>query len=568
MKSRITVNYKKIIFLILVVLSAFRVLINLRISYCINQQLMDDDGLMYLYADTLGHLKYLGVYTSRTLIKGISYPLFLAMCNRLWVPYSIAISICDILAAYIFVKAIKPKINNSIILSFIYLLILYNPVNFDAQIRQRMYRNSLIPDFTVLTFAMLIGLFLRRKESLKKQLLWTLGAACSLSFFYYLREDSVWILPFVIVAMLLEILNLFLFDGRENIKAIRWKEILIYAVPVIALFTCTYTLKTLNKYNYGIFVVNDRSDSYFADVMEDLYKIDAKNENEKVWLSRDALKIAFDNSKTLRKIKTEFETNFNYWKINPEAFDGTNVAGDLLSWTFRGAGADHGIYKDAVTANKFWKNVDTELKEAVKKGKIKNKPGIYLSKQARGVQLSEIPKFSLRTLKNLNKASKYEYCSMESQTVSLGNLPDIRRYETEYGVHAQLPFDTPDAQMATSLGATGKANKIIAIYQKASMLVNPIAVLSYIGFTIITIYELFKKKYLNLEMWLMITGIILSAFVLMLGVTFFSCFLSETACLFYGSGSYSLMQLGKYLAIVCFGLYIFETIKKKHNANN
>lgn len=555
-------NIKKIFTFGIVLLTFFRALINVRMTYYIHQLMMDDDGLMYLYADFLKRFNYLGPYNVRTLTKGISYSIFLAFSTKTWIPYSFLISALDILAAYVFIEAIKSKISNRYLLGIIYLLLLFNPMNLDCQIRQRMYRNSLVPDMVVLTFALLIGLFFRRNEELKTQIKWSVCAGISLSYFYYLREDSFWILPFVFTAMILEILNIFFFnkDKIENIRTKKYivKRVAVYVLPLMMLFTCTLSLKSLNKVYYGVFLVNDRADSYFANVMEDLYKIDAKDENSKVWLSKDAVKVAFENSKSLKKIEKDFYKNFNYWKKNPSAYNGQEVYGDLLSWTFRGAAADYGIYKNAVKANNYWKEVDLELKEAAKSGKIKQKSAIYISKQARGIKPSEVPVFLKDAVRNVGASSRYKYCKMDAIANSLGNLSDIRRYETEYGVYAQLPMKTGDAKAATSMGVTDKANKIIKVYQIISKVVSPLALLSYIALTVLVVYQIFQKKFENLEMWLMITGVALSGYVLMLGVTFFTSFLDERLLLFYGSGTYSLMQMSKYMVLLCVGSICFK----------
>lgn len=132
------------------------------------------------------------------------------------IQYSLLISALDILAAYVFIKAIKVKISNRYLLGIVYLLLLFNPMNLDCQIRQRMYRNSLVPDMVVLTFSLLIGLFFRRNEEIKTQIKWSVCAGISLSYFYYLREDSFWILPFVFTTMILEILNIFFLDAKDK----------------------------------------------------------------------------------------------------------------------------------------------------------------------------------------------------------------------------------------------------------------------------------------------------------------------------------------------------------------
>ncbi|WP_022748660.1 hypothetical protein [Lachnobacterium bovis] len=540
---------EKLFFVIVLFVTIFRILINFKIIYSINPAYVEDDGLLYMFADRIKENKYLGDYNSRTLVKGISYSLLLAFNSISGLSYSMVLSILDVLSAYVFVKAFEKKIPNKFVLAVMYILILFNPVNLDNSVRQRMYRNALVPDMVVLTFSLLIGLFFRRNDRLKIQLKWAVSAGIALSFFYHLREDSFWIMPFVIVVTLLQIINLFFFNNKKNnvdksFKSL-CKRILVYVVPICILTGYTLSIMVVNKKHYGIFVVNDRSQSYFADAMQDIYRIDAKNENDIIWVSQDAIRIALNNSKSLRKIEAPLKEIYGRWG------NGEDISGDLFSWIFRSAAEEKNFYKDANTANKYWSNVHKELKQAEQSGKIKTKSGIYFTKQARCIEISQMPRFFKLTVKNLTKVGRYSFCHMDQRIESYGNQVDIRRYEAEYGVYANLSLNVGDPKVSYAENITKFSNDNIKKYQEYSKYINGISFLSYIVLTIITLYQLVKKKYCNFEIWLMITGIILSAFVLMFGVTFFTIWLAETTIVFYGAGAYSLIQLAKYLSIVC-----------------
>lgn len=540
---------EKLFFVIVAFVTIFRILINFKIIYSINPAFVEDDGLLYMFADRIKESKYLGDYNSRTLVKGISYSLLLAFNSISGLSYSMVLSILDVLSAYVFVKAFQKKIPNKFVLAVMYILILFNPVNLDNSIRQRMYRNTLVPDMVVLTFSLLIGLFFRRNDRLKIQLKWAVSAGIALGFFYHLREDSIWIMPFVIVVTLLQIINLFCFNNKKNnvdksFKSL-CKRILVYLVPICILMGYTLSIMVVNKKHYGIFVVNDRSQSYFADAMQDIYRIDAKNENDVIWVSKDAISIALNNSKSLREIEAPLKEIYDRWG------NGEDISGDLFSWIFRSAAEEKNFYKDANTANKYWNNVHKELKQAEQSGKIKTKSGIYFTKQARCVEISQMPRFIKLTVKNLIKVGRYSFCHMDQRIESYGNQVDIRRYEAEYGVYANLSLNGGDPKVSYAEDITKFSNDNIKKYQEYSKYINGISFLGYIVLTIITLYQLVKKKYCNFEIWLMITGIILSAFVLMFGVTFFTIWLAESSIVFYGAGAYSLIQLAKYLSIVC-----------------
>ena len=69
----------------------------------------------------------------------------------------------------------------------------------DAAGHQRLYRMAIVPGMVLVVFSGMIGLTLRKELPLKKQLPWAFLTGMALAFFWQIREDSVWILPFIAV---------------------------------------------------------------------------------------------------------------------------------------------------------------------------------------------------------------------------------------------------------------------------------------------------------------------------------------------------------------------------------
>ena len=542
-------DISKILFWICVLFSIVRICVNFKMAYLIRPDFGSDDGLLFNYADSLAKFNWLGEYNCQTLVKGMSYSLLLAFCAKTSIPYSVVLSGLDILAALTFVLAIKEKIKSDYILKIVYILLLFNPISLDYLARQRMYRNSLIPDMTVIVFSCMIGVFFRRNKSFKELLGWNLATGAVLCYFYYLREDSIWVMPFVLVVTILNLIDTFLINGKKelDIKG-KIKKTVLFLLPLIMLVCCTFTIKIINKKYYGVFLVNDRTGGYFADAMSDLYRIDGKKENKSVWISKDAINTALKNSSTLRTIKKEVNESIKTWG------GGKEVKGDLITWSLRQAAENKGLYKDANTANDFWKKVHIELKAARKDGKIKTKKGIFFTKQATGVKYNELPKYMMLSVENMNKISSYSECKMQGELPLYPNPAKIRYYEVRYGVYAPLELNEEDTKMVQSKKLAIVSNRVIKMYKKTSKIINLVVVLSYIMITICVLYQLIKKKYDNLECWLMITGIALSAYCLIFGVSFFTSWFTKDMEVyirpFYSSGAYGLIQIGKYLCIL------------------
>ena len=87
---------------------------------------------------------------------------------------------------------------NKIVLLIIFALTLFNPIMYSIDF-QRVYRNSLVPSLALMIISFLnLVLLNRNKDKLWKYVLGIVGASLVLPFFYYLREDSIWIIPIFI----------------------------------------------------------------------------------------------------------------------------------------------------------------------------------------------------------------------------------------------------------------------------------------------------------------------------------------------------------------------------------
>ena len=193
---------KKMMILFATSLTLLRILLAIKTPLYGLGTMMHDDFLLVNYADSLQNAEWLGTeYSNLTLAKGISFSIFLYLCNLLFIPYPLGLVLLWVLAAITFMAAVRAVVKNRAALLLIYLFLLYSPATFASSYSQRIYRMAVVPAAVVFVAACLIGLFFRRDERICVQVRWALGAGISLSFFWYIREDSVWLLPFVLGAL-------------------------------------------------------------------------------------------------------------------------------------------------------------------------------------------------------------------------------------------------------------------------------------------------------------------------------------------------------------------------------
>ena len=154
-----------------------------------------DDRLMLSTADSLLDLKWLGNYGQFTLVKGIFFPLFLGILNFIGISYTTGTTVLYIISVLVFILVIKDKIKNKYALSFIYLILLFNPVTYGLQSFQRVYRNSITPAQALFIISCFMAVYFKigDKKYKKSIWLWSIGAGISLTALWNTREDAIWV---------------------------------------------------------------------------------------------------------------------------------------------------------------------------------------------------------------------------------------------------------------------------------------------------------------------------------------------------------------------------------------
>ena len=568
---------------LLLVMTVFRVLAGLRIPYMILANQRYDDRLLFENAYDLLSGVWLGSYDSYTLAKGIGYPLFLVLAKKLCLPYSVLLSLLQAAGAWLFVRAVSVRWQNPYGQAILYLLLLFSPISLTLLVTQRLYRMAIVPGMVLVVFSSMIGLTLRKELPLKKQLPWAFLTGLTLAFFWQIREDSVWILPFIAVMTVWNVGYVILVLHKKlNTKALLL-HCLTMLLPLLLLFGANTGVSVVNRIHYGVFLNNDRTEGNFAELMSLLYHLDSNTRtNPDIWISRDTIVRAEAVSPTLQQIQPLLDSYTEDWATR----DG-EIPGDHFSWVLRDAVQDSGIAPNAVSAQTFYGNVLSELRAAVASGELTEKTdgALYFSSQSRGVLPEEIPGILSDTLQNILKIAGYTDCALSSSAKSAGRLSDIRRMEsfasclTVYPTLSQFQaadYDSIedetlyDFNEIYSSGMVSLLNKSNAIYQ---LLGQPMFLLALLALCVLTarvIHGLFHGDTKDLELWILTCGILLSAVLLRFGCGLFTAWFSEDMQKFinsfYSCGVYILLQMFKYLAVITTATSL-QPIRKQYFQN-
>lgn len=576
-------NFTKYLPIMILFFTALRILAALRIPYMILADQRYDDRMLFENAYDLLSGVWLGSYNAYTLAKGIVYPLFLVLAKKLCLPYSMLLALLQAVGAWLFVRALSVRWKNPYGQTLLYLLLLFSPISLTQLVTQRLYRMAIVPGMVLVVFSGMIGLTLRKELPLKKQLPWAFLTGLALAFFWQIREDSVWILPFVAVMTVWNVGYVILALHKNRTGRQLLLQCLMLLLPILLLFGGNMTISAINQVHYGVFLNNDRTEGNFAELMSLLYHLDSNTRtNPDIWISRDTIVRAEAASPTLQQIQPLLDSYTEDWATR----DG-EIPGDHFSWVLRDAVQDSGIAPNAVSAQTFYGNVLSELRAAVASGELTEKTdgALYFSSQSRGVLPEEIPGILSDTLQNIWKIAGYTDCALSSSSKSAGRLSDIRRMEsfasclTVYPTLSQFQaadYDSIedetlyDFNEIYSSGMVSLLNKSNAIYQLLGQPMFLLALLALCVLTVRVIHGLFHGDRTDLELWILSCGILLSAVLLRFGCGLFTGWFTDDMQKFinsfYSCGVYILLQMFKYLAVITTAASL-QPIRKQYFQN-
>lgn len=334
---------------------------------------LPDDGLMVYLAENLRNGQWLGNYQRLTLVKGIGYPLFLAVSNLLPFSYLSISSLFYTASVLCMVYAVKPLFRTYKSLAVLYTVLLFSPVAAALVTFQRVYRNSISAAQVLLIIGSFAGMYFRREWPIKRQLPWLMGAIGGLVSFYYTREDAIWILPFVLVVTFIYI-GTVIYRYHVFQKKDMLVRILLILIPLICMVGTGKAIGFLNQHYYGTSAVNELNSGAFAEMMKTIYSVEDSKELKQTSVSRAKLEQLYKYSPTLAGIQDEMDVQFAAWCGDEEYSRIWEVEDGWFFWILRDAMSDAGYYESPESMTTFCKAVTEELQQAIAIGKLGERP--------------------------------------------------------------------------------------------------------------------------------------------------------------------------------------------------
>ena len=284
----------KIIIFIGIIATVLRLILDYAQPMFLQANAMYDDGLIFNYAYSLYSFDWLGGFGQLTLAKAASYPLFIVLAHFSHIPINTFQILFYCFSLIVFFFSIRKIYNNKLLFLLIYIFCLFSPMTFELGVFKVIYRTGVLIASGLLVFSSAIGMYLNRNNK-KEYYFWIAFLSISLSFFWFIKEDSYWVLPFIITSILILEISLY----KDKLPK---KELLKPLIPLVILIIVITGYKSLNFIAYGEYTITDRTGTNYKKVIEDMLEIKAKDVDH-VWITKEAYKKALKNSKTLSSLE-------------------------------------------------------------------------------------------------------------------------------------------------------------------------------------------------------------------------------------------------------------------------
>ena len=337
-----------------------------------------DDQLLMNYADFSLHFLE---PNHLSLAKDMGFPVFLNFVRLTGLTFTTCLSLIWAFAAFCVLKIISLLTGNKILRYFFFFYTLFMPCAFDIWSGARLYRNCIIAPFTVIVLCTMLVMIISFVQN--RSIIWKIssgiGCGISFTFFYYIKEDGIWILACLLVALLV-----CLFGFRKCHLKRSIISLFLLSIPLIIFAITTSVYKDINYKYFGVKEINTRTEGALGEFVKKIYAIDSENRDYYCWAPYDAIEKAFNASPTLSEHRELYDSI-----VEVSGGIDTPIMGDHLSWNIRTALSFTGPWSETGCEEMFAK-VNDELDKAFANGTLEKDSKIQLLSSAGGRSLPEI----------------------------------------------------------------------------------------------------------------------------------------------------------------------------------
>lgn len=397
-----------------------------------------DDMLFVQQADSIAKGQWLGAFSKTTLLKRPMFSAFMALIGKLNVSYKFTVQFIYIIAVILFVYVLSQVVKNVYLQTFAYLFLLFSPAMYCFSYVQRIYRMSIMPAATLLVVTGFLELFClvhsRETKWKRKMTLWSVWTGLVFFFFWNLREDSIWMLPFAICASMISIGVLLFYYAKAkkqtgtvcfaNKKLIAGRICLVL-LPFLILFLGNHAIKTINYKHYGVYTDSEMNSSEFSKLMSTMYSVKVEENYEFVNVDKKTFYKIYNECPTMQTLQPYID---QMWE-GGWTMDNGQIAGGYISYAFRDVLKKAGYYEgDAVAKEEICKQMNDEIKQAIADGRLEASKGLFSVSYLLGKKGANAPLFTKKYLEGLKWVATYEKMNVH-QRKSVGSREKLRKFE-------------------------------------------------------------------------------------------------------------------------------------------
>lgn len=446
-----------------------------------------DDGLQLHLSESLSKGHWLGTYNNLTLAKGIAYPAWTALLHTIDVPLWLGNAVLFILACLSIVWAARTLVRNRWLQIAVYSFLLFNPL-----VSPREYRDSIAPAIILFILAWVIGLFLAVTDLSKTKnkpatsacerdiKIYTVIGVISLPFWWYLREDYFWALPFIVVALIVSV-GIIVFGYKKHIVSPAQLRLVLFAalLPFLATLLCGTAMATVNKQLYGRFIVNDYMSHDFQEAYGALTRIKDDNWQITVPVSRDMREKAYAVSPAFKELQSCLDNNgkgaCESFILNVRAKG--DYEGGWFFWALRQAVQEQGYYLNAAKAEAYYVRLAKEINSACDTGKLSCEYGERASLSAPFTSKTIPP-----TLSRLPAAFSFVIMLNDVENIHTAKPADYSADKQAMADYLGVRYSSGQMNLGARIKEKG-LNLITKIYKVASPIFFVLACLWLLGLT-------------------------------------------------------------------------------------
>jgi hypothetical protein len=339
-----------------------------------------DDGLFVQLARSLLDGNWLGAYDERSLIKGMAYPLFIALCHIAGLPVKLAEHMLY-LGAGLWLALVAGRLLRSRAAALaLFALIAFNPAPFLPDMA-RILREGFYGSLGLLIFAAAGEAYLRDMRAarpLAGRLLPLVLLGLALGAFWLTREEREWILPplaLVPAAWLGQRYRRYrkavpaVSPGRRAIAA----EAGAILIPVAILALAVASVDLLNWRSYGVFRDNDLRSGAFQQAFGALWRVQVADRAPYAVFPAEARRAAYAVSPAAAELKPYLDGPLGAaWQSGPCAMLRLcrEIPAAWFVWALREAAARAGHHVSAAEADRYYARLAAEIDQACRSGSL------------------------------------------------------------------------------------------------------------------------------------------------------------------------------------------------------